>query len=77
MAPAPIFVDLPPYEGINKPFDYNNENSKEKKGGLVLLNDIETALQDFARNKSSVKTSLKDFLKSFFENDKVKCYKVR
>ena len=71
MAPTPIFVDLPPYEGINKTFNYNNENTKGKKGGLELLNVIETALQEFARNKSSIKTSLKDFLKSFFENDKV------
>ena len=62
MAPSPIYMDLPPLEGLT----YYKKNS-----GPDLIKKIELTLDEFAKTSSSDDTPLKDFLKSFFSNNKV------
>ena len=62
MAPSPIYMDLPPLEGLT----YYKKNS-----GSDLIKKIELALDEFAKTHSSDDAPLKDFLKSFFSNNKV------
>ena len=61
MAPSPIYMDLPPLEGLT----YYKKNS-----GSDLIKKIELTLDEFAQTESD-DTPLKDFLKSFFSNNKV------
>ena len=67
MAPAPIYVDLPPYEVLN----INKPAKKKAAAGLDLVVDIEKALNGFAKKNSSASTSLKDLLTFFFTDNEV------
>ena len=74
MAPTPIYVDLPPFDGniITKSYVPKMVASSTGIGSpLELLNSVEWALNQFAKLNSSKTTSLKDFLMKFFNNEKV------
>ena len=77
MAPTPIYVDLPPFDGniITKSYVPKMVASSASIGSpLELLNSVEWALNQFAKLNSSKTTSLKDFLMKFFNNEKVPIY---
>ena len=72
MAPTPIYADLPPNDSINittQLLDGPKKNTTST--ALKLLNDVDLALTEFARLNSSITTSSKDFLETFFRNPKV------
>ena len=71
MAPTPIYADLTPNGSINITTQLLDGPKKRTSTALKLLNDVDLALTEFARLNSSITTSSKDFLETFFRNPKV------